>query len=280
MKRLVIFILLFVLILLFPGCGRNKAFDILICGHSDSVPEIDTKVEYSKWNKSSYVDKDQPQTVEGSVGDMHYRGSYVSSDISKYEYYPTHQYEDENGHFFEVDPDLRLTSFFWGSDASSSVTKKTKDECVKIATDFLNAIVDTSDYNISAEYDDTRDFYTIYYEKYIGDIVTDDRAEIVVESSGHMYSYSSSMLGRIKIDADIPFDLDKVEEELYKKLDKMTEKARTVYDSVVYSDLNYIISMKNDTEYILIIYLDIDCINHYDDVNTTLSERLSFVVLS
>ena len=76
MKRFFIIIACIGLISIFSGgCHKDRFSNILVCGFSDSVPEIAPKLEYSEWSKDSYIDSKQPQTVNVKIGSVSYSGA-------------------------------------------------------------------------------------------------------------------------------------------------------------------------------------------------------------
>jgi len=192
MKRKISFAILTMItfLFMFNGCSSN-AYSVKICGYSDSVPEIKTDLEYSKWTQGSYEDKNQPVSVELKIRNENILGQYTDSRILTYNYYPTHTYKINYNNYFSIDPDKKLTSYFWGqSETSVPSDDLSENDYIKIAQDFLSQIIDLQDYRISIKYIENYELYRIYFTKYIGELKTADEATVEVDRAGNLYSYS------------------------------------------------------------------------------------------
>lgn len=280
MKRFCIVIVSIGLMLNIAACSHNpKSNSALICGFSDSVPEIAPKLEYSEWSKDSYIDSKQPQAVKSSIGVTAYSGTYLESEPNYGTYETRHRYIDNNSNAFELNDDGILTSYFWGSgDTSNEI--KTQDECQNIARDFISNIFESysNDYEERVSYDDERKMYTFEFVKLVRNLESEDSITVVVETTGHIYSYRSSLWGKV-LETNVPaFDLGKIEETVSDRLDDLTKDARKTYDQVEYKNYCYRVSMINDSEYIILCDVNVNCINKSGEFDTILSEKIQFVI--
>lgn len=281
MKRFDLFIILIVMLtFLLSGCSKtNNSNDILICGFSDSVPEINLTLEYSKWNEGAYIDLEQPKTASVKIHEVTYPGKYVETELAFGSYELRHSYQDENKKYFELDSDGNLTAYFWGSSDAAGQAKPI-DECEKIACDFISEISDVSlaDYKKEVSYDNERKLYTISFIKYIGEIQSEDQAIVVMEETGDLYSFRFNMLGKITVSNIPDFDLDKIQNKLTAKLDLLTNNARKAYDSVEYKDFTYSISMDTPSAYILLCAVDVKCSKRQGEYDVVTTEKIQFVI--
>lgn len=279
MRRVFCSILMILLIFNITGCTKNKTYKILLCGFSDSVPEIAHEYEYTKWNGDAWVDETVQNTVNQMFGEFRVEGDYLSSDIQKYDYYQTNRYVDANQNFFEVSFDGMLTSYFWGSsDVQDNISPLTEAQCVDIAYDFLNCFVNASQYRVKTQYYPNQKYYEIIFDKYIGDIKSADQAQFIVEENGHICSYESTMLGRIPTDASIDFDIESISQEVRNKIEQIYQNVIPMYDKVEYGDLEYVLTMTDDSEYALVFTISISFINSVGDYDEVISEKLQLFV--
>jgi|GEM_PF-2048938 lipoprotein len=280
MKRFFIIIACIGLISIFSGgCHKDRFSNILVCGFSDSVPEIAPKLEYSEWSKDSYIDSKQPQTVNVKIGSVSYSGAYIETEPIFGTYEMRHTYIDEDRNFFEINDEGILTAFFRGN-GETSKEMKTRDECKKIACDFISDIwgLSLAEHEEYVSYDDERKMYTFTFAKFIRNVKSEDTATVVVETTGHIYSYRSSLFGKIS-ETNVPaFNLEKIQENVSARLDDLTKEACKGYDRVEYKDYSYRVSMINDSEYILLCDVNVDCINTIEEFDTILGEKLQFII--
>ena len=281
MKRFYIFILLTIMIIWsFSGCNKqSRSADILICGFSDSVPELKLDLEYANWSKDAYIDSKQPKTVDVNLQGATYQGEYVNTELIFGSYELRHSYKDANKKYFELDSEGNLIGCFFGnSDTAGQV--KSKEECEKIADNLISEISNISivDYHKTVSYNQERRLYTIALIKYVGNVQSEDQAIIVLEETGDLYSFHFNMLGKIA-ESDVPeFDLNKIKNEIIAKLDAATNDVRKVYDAIRYENFTYSISMLSPSEYILLCSVDVRCINRQGDYNVVMSEKIRFIV--
>ena len=281
MKKLsCLMIAVLLLMILFSGCMKKDEFSVKICGYSDSIPENPHKLEYKDWSQEAFVDSKAEKNVAFSVGDFEVSGNYVRTEKRFSEFYETHEYKDENNCYFMLTDDGKLSSYFFGSSSSDQENQQiyTESECIDIASAFISNITDISQYTVTASLDEERRIYTVSFVKYADGFQCSDRADIRIEETGHIYSFSSTMLGRIPTEAESGFDLEAVQNQVTSKLDAEYAKAKRAYDSVSYGNFNYELTIDGDGEYALICWVDVHCIHSYNDGDAIFSERILFLI--
>ncbi len=280
--------MLLIVVWVLTGCSNvqtddvveNGSYQAFIYDYSDSVSSANHKIEYVFADYDKYDDIVIDDRIECLINDISYAGKYQGSQYREYNYFPVHQYVDEKGISFEVDESGVLISCFWGN-ASLQGTKKTEDECVEIARDFLASIIDISDYDIAIKDNEERGLYTVKFTKSINGIKTTDTATIVVKKDGSLYSYSSFMLGRVS-ENGISFDainLDKVKESINNKLNQVYKEAKGVYLRVDYGEPDIMLTMLKDGKVGVVCTVNVECVEVLGEFETSVSERISFVVM-
>lgn len=258
---------------------ESSALTIRICGYSDSVPESPHELEFSDWSQDRYNDSKAEKEVTVTVGNENVTGSYVESEKRLCEFYVTHRYTDEEDRSFSLTEDGKLSRYFFGTNSSQGESEQTYNEqqCIDMASDFIADITDVSQYTITAEFDQDRGMYTISFAKYADGFKCSDCAEIMIEETGYIYSFSSTMLGRVPADAVTDFDKEDVKNQIISKLDEEYSQARQSYDKVTY-DIDYELTVDDKGEYALLCIVDVDCVDSYDGYDTTISERILLLV--
>lgn len=258
----------------------NQPYQVLIYDYSDSVPSAKHEVEYIFADNEKYSNTTPDDIVRIMINGINYSGKYKSSQYREYNYFPVSQYVDENGLSFEIDDSGTMTSCFWGN-TSLQGAEKTKDECVTIARGFLASIIDIDNYDIDVVEDSEREMYRVRFTKKIGNFKTTDAATIVIKSDGNLYSYSSFMLGKISdktVSAD-SIDLKKVEEAVNNKLSAVYQDAKNDYSRVEFGEKNLMLTVLKDGKPGVICTVDVNCVKSDGEFETTVSERINFVVL-
>lgn len=277
--RYIIFSLL-MLITLLISCTQNEKFSIRACGCSGSIPENPHKLEYQAWSKDAFIDSDAEKKVTVAVGNIHSTGDYVKTEHRFSEYYNTHIYKDDNDRYFSITDDGKLCNYFFGDSTSdeSDTRTYTESECLDIARAFLSKITNISKYTVTTTFHEERKMYTISFNQYVNGFRCSDQAEIVVEETGHIYSFSSTMLGRIPVEAVTNFNREAIQTQIIAKLDKEYAKAKAVYDTVSYDDFSYELTIDERGQYALICTIDVRCINSHDGYNDIVSERIRLLI--
>ena len=139
----------------------------------------------------------------------------------KFKDYPEFYYAFDGGDF-RLDPEGKLTRFVLNRAIDSSRYEATQEECQSAAERFFStniSYVDASDYTVSVSevgraY--ATNLYAVTFTKIVGGVDTLDRATIGVLGNGEIYTFSTLMLGRIRL-TENPFDLESVRAAIEKK---------------------------------------------------------------
>lgn len=264
---------------LFTGCKNNDGLSIRICGYSDSIPENPHKLEFKDWSKEAFVDGKAEKSVAFSFGNIEVAGSYVETEKRFSEFYETHKYKDEENRYFSLTDDGNLCTYFFGKSTSEDNGRiHTEAECIETASVFLSSITDVSQYTVTASFDENRRMYTISFIKYADGFRCSDRADVMIEETGHIYSFSSTMLGRIQSDVKTNFDPTIIQEQVVSKLDTEYSGAKQAYDEVTYESFDYELTIGEDGEYALICSVDVKCVHSYDGYDGIVFERIMLLI--
>ncbi len=273
---------LLLLAVLFTGCAKNEGLSIKICGYSDSLSENPHKLEYNKWSKGDFVDSKAKKNVTVSVENMEMNGTYVESRVRDLEFYKTHEYKDANNKVFSLTEDGKLCSYFVGAGSAEGNTRTyTEAECIDIAKSFVSDVTDVSNlsqYTVTTEFNQTQKLYEVSFIKYVDGFESADHASVRVEETGHIYSFSSTMFGRIPSDAKTDFDLEEIQTKIIARLDTEYSKAKQIYDKVSYDNFRYTLTMDEEGDYMLQCAVDVDCRNHVGEYDTILGERILLII--
>ena len=260
--------------------SSNKNYLIQLCSFSDSIPGITHQVEFHDWREGSFVDKEAAQKVKLPVGGDDFQAEYWKTEKAFLEFYYTHTYWDKDRNTFSVTEDGQLSRYFFGKSKQADESGKiySEAECREIAYAFLNNIVDADDYIVQSEYEAENKRYRVSFHKTVGGLDCADEANILVEENGHIYSFSSFMLGQIPTDATVDFDTKAIEAQLVERLDQIYADAKDVYDDIQYDFVYHTVTKDANGEYFLVSTVDIHCITDYGEVIGSIGERLSFVI--
>ena len=100
-----------------------------------------------------------------------------------------------------------------------------------------------------------------------------------VQYDGTLYSYSSFMLGRIHSEAlTSDIDVKAAASVIIKRLDEIFADAKSKYSRVEYGEYSYSLTILKDGSTALVWYVDVNCIQEYEEHNISISERIQFVV--
>ena len=279
MRKISCIIILLVLLGTLFGCTKKDELSIRVCGYSDSIPENPHKLEYQDWSKDAFVDSEAEKNVAFSVGNIEVTGNYVETEKRFSEFYETHKYKDKNNHYFSLTDDGKLCSYFFGSNSSEDNERTyTESECIDIASTFVSNITDVAQYTVTTTYDESRKMYTVSFVKYADGFRCSDRADIMIEETGYIYSFSSTMLGRISSNATTNFDREIIQEQVISKLEAEYNSAKKAYDDVTYENFDYELTIDEDGEYALICLIDVKCIRTHDDYDEIASERIMLLI--
>lgn len=195
-------------------------------------------------------------------------------------FYKTHKYRDENNRFFSVTDDGKLCAYFFGNRSSEDDNERTytESECIDIARKFLSNITDVSEYTVTTVFDEDRRLYTVSFVKYADGFRCSDRADIRIEETGYIYSFSSTMLGRMSSDVTTNFDNEAIRSQIISKLDSEYSEAKQAYDDVSYENFDYELTIDDDGKYALICSIDVKCTRSYDGYDSIISERIRLLI--
>ncbi len=296
MKQLALIISLVILVIFSVGCssspsdavgsetGSNtvkndeRTNTVLICDFSDSVSEATHQREYEFADHEKYDDRNVKSNVELSVGGTTYAGSYQYQQYRGCNYYPAYTYAASNGDLFSIDDNGMLVSYFRGS--SDGVDGNlTEEQCLQIAKDFLNCLVDISQYEIDTEDSGESGKYKFKFTKVIGDIETTDTATVTILSDGSLYSYSSFMFGKIDKNTVISVDVQSAVASINRKLDQVYAEAKKYYSRVEYDTTYAGLTVLKDGTAGLLCYTDVHFINTVNEYTMVKSEKVQSVVV-
>ena len=234
MKKYVAFLLVIILLLSsFVGCEnndqnkddkpahtsseQNKEYKTAIIGYSDGALGINRwSVEYEIRDYEGFKNKKGPKNAVWKV-----LGEEKILDLSDREgkfyrdnYYPVYEYG--NAWF---NPDGIMESYLFPNAFTISEDGTcSEEEAVQIAKNFMNGVVNVNEYTISTYKNEERQWYTIYFCKYVDGIRTTEKAEVTVTFDGKLRSYIADMMGQFSTDTKNPFDMDDVEKALNKTI--------------------------------------------------------------
>ncbi len=295
-NKIVVFLILFALGMALTGCSglslnrsednhiesgeKKNSYEVFVYDYSDSGTSANPNIEYVFADYEHYNNISAKNNISCSINGKTFTGKYQSSQYREYNYFPAYRYEDENGITFEVDETGLPISFFWGNNTLQG-TKKTKDECIEIARNFLADIVDVDGYDISVNENTDRGLYTVKFTKTVFGQKTTDSAEVVVRNDGALYSYSSLMLGRVKEDlfSDYTININKLKEEINGKLYSVYQEVQNKYSRIDYSEPEIILTALKNGEAGAVCYVDINCIENCEDMETVVSDKICFVIV-
>ena len=250
---------------------------MLVYDYSDSIPSAKHEVEYKFGDPRKYETQEVKQKVEVMVGGKRCSGTYQSTQYNGYNYFPTYQYLDFDGNDFQIDDRGLLVSYFWGS-SSEKTEELSQEECLQVAKDFFDDIVDINQYTITIDQEDHPKRYVVTFTKYVDGLATTDSATVDVQCNGQLYSYFSFMLGRIPSDLSVKgINTEDIEAQVYRKMDQIYEEAKKGYSRVEYGKPEMRLTVLKDGNIGMVCWLDVDCINTSGWI---IGERIVVVVVS
>ena len=265
----------------YPDPPTEELYEVLVCDFSNSIPSVKDETEYVFADYEKYKDAPIDDTVEMIINGTKYSGKYQGSEYIAYNIFPSYVYLTEEGVEFLIDETGMLTHYFW-KDEPLQDTKKTKDECVMIARDFLAGYVDVDQYEIEVDdHPDGRELYEVKFYKKLGDFKTTDTARVTVKADGSIYLYSSFMLGKVDKDAisAASVDLEKIRASVNERLNSIYKDVKDYYSRVEYDEKYVELTTLKDGSLGVIYTVDVRFIETRGEYEIWRSERISFVVL-
>lgn len=257
----------------------EKEYQVLVCGYSDSISSVDHEIEYVFEDSEKYADIIPEQKLTMVVNEQNYIGDYLRTSYIGSNYFPTYEYSSkENRVSFSVDEKGFLVNYIKHSSCNNE-NVCSEQECLQIAKDFLNKFADVSQYTTKIEINEESKYYTIRFEKYVGDFKTADKATIDVFFDGEVYCYSSFMLGRIPVETKTSdIDMDGIHSAVKERLDVMYQHAKEVYDRVEYGEPKFELTILKDGRRGICYWIDVDCIDIVGEYTTSTGELLYMVI--
>lgn len=239
---------------------ETPVYNILIASYSDGVEDLGLRREFELWaNTNEEIQESRKGELTTKIDKEEFCGEYEYSRIRTYDYFKTHAYDGEDFTFY-VDDDQKLTGFVKRNIGEIGAVLS-EEECVQIAKDFIGGLTNVEDYEVAVTYLESVQRYEVDFRKYVGEYATADSAWVTVNIDGSIKTFSSTMLGKIPVDAQFDFDLEAAEAQVTARLDELFEAKQENYDSIEYS-FEFIVTMVSETEYALICNADIDCITY------------------
>lgn len=252
-------------------------YTALLVDYSDSVDGVSCTVEYEFAERDRYEQITPSEKIQITIQQNKIEGTYRRSRYSAYNYYPEYVYTDKHNNLFYVDPDGNLVSCFWGQTVSDK-DPLTREQCVDIGKAFAAEIFDISSYQLRVTDDPQGKFYRMKFTKPINGYKTSEFAEICVQYTGELYSFSSSMLGKINIDSNASIDEEKLKSAVYERVDALYAPIKDNYDRVEYGEVTYMITVLKDGSCGVICEINVDFINIRGEYSLVTGAYLSFVV--
>lgn len=215
----------------------------VVGGSSFSASGASYQVEKNIRKLQEKTDSSRPQTVTLTINGQTITGTYSHSEKKFPDNFYRHIYYGENkGHDFYLDDSGQLLWLWDNMVLESKAENKeelTEEACMAIAKEFiLNNVSDKIDldaYTIRKS-DGLTQGYTFVFKKYINGFATMDEAWIGVLKSGEVYSYSSTMFGKISADDMPKLDQGKLTKTIENKLDTIYQDTRDNYAAIKYKD--------------------------------------------
>ncbi|MBQ3929247.1 MAG: hypothetical protein II711_04045 [Clostridia bacterium] len=105
-----------------------------------------------------------------------------------------------------------------------------------------------------------------------------DEARVMVDKYGSLYSFSSTMFGKMPKSVQHSFDLTEIEKQIKEMLDEDYSAVKDQYDEIVYKDFLFQLTLNEEGKPVLIVTLDVDCNDYVNEYVVSMGERLQLVV--
>ncbi len=271
-----------------PGsAGDTAASDN---GYSDVSSEYTCKVingfeDFA--DKEKYENIPIPETMTVTVGGRQITGTL--SSVTPVDYFGVQPFPSLNYTFerddgrrgsFRVTANGILDSWFDPEIRNEVAEPVSQEMRLQAAKDFFaEQVEDISPYRIDISKLESQGTYLVEFRKYIGGVANIDNAMVYVTESGEVYTYVSYMLGTVPVDTQNPFDMEKADATVTRRLDEISAKKKSQYDRVEYGSFNLtqLIILK-DGRVGLLYSKTIDYITVNENGSTT-SDEESFMLL-
>ena len=219
-------------------------YEAFVVGSSLSASGIEYAVEKDIYTVKEKTDPTAPPTVTLTISGYTLEGTYSHSRMNLPNNYYKHIYYGRNSiHELYLDDSGQITAFFWPDLRTESKKKDemelTEEECLKIAKDFIlntvSAKVNLDEY-VVRQTEEQADNYWFVFTKHINGFATIDEARVRVSKNGYVYSYSSTMFGRISAEDMPKLDQNKLTKTIENKLDTIYQEVKGKFAAVKYEE--------------------------------------------
>ena len=285
MKKYISFILVLVmLVYFFAGCtnvNSNKEYKTAIISYSDSLGIKNLSVEYEIYDYKGFENKKGPQKVS-----FKHQGKEVSLDLSytdgeflRDNYYPVYKYGDIA--WFNPNGKIERYSLFDVTDRPSEITCSEED-AIQVATDFMKDIVNVDEYTVSVlKLENNWNMYEVYFHKYVDGTKTTEKACVGVTFDGKFCDYTADMLDQFSDVTKNPFDMDKIKNTVYARLEKLLENIdKDKYYKIEYSDEEFQLTRLKNGELAIKYTVTVDCFRNISErIYTIDSELIEMLIM-
>lgn len=268
MKKIIAITLMLIVALSCISCSTKTAYTVLEVGDYDYVSDADHVSEYTLKDQTVVEPKMFNEREISFNGETHAytydrtkKGYLYGSDVERYKI-------EEDRWFIElgVNQQTGIIDFFQSADMDylkqDGLVEKSKEECLRIATDYLSAYVeDAGTYDLIKErYVEIPEYdaiYSLVFARVIDGVTTSDQALISITIYGDIVTHKFTSLGQMK-GVDLPnlevmtaiqADVDQKLENIYASVKK---------DSSVSYDLSDMVFVRlSNGKYALEYYYDV-----------------------
>ena len=276
-KTVCIFLAIISLIALagLAACNKPVGKLPLICRVINPVEGIDAKEEFTKWNSEPAAVEGRAQTLTVTVNGESLTGNYSNSAYVNWCPEMKHNYMTENLVSFSVNDEG--TVIYYNNPYPGTGEAITKDAATEIAKAFIKTIYPDADldkYSLSANVNKDDNSFSIAFIKYAGEIISFDHVEVNVDSTGTVREYSSFIFGKISDDLASAFDADKMKKKITAKCDSISKAAKKQYDSLVYDDYSYILTLDEEGNAAMVVLTEIRCQKEHEEIVSASAETV------
>lgn len=288
MKKRVISLIFIFLMIIMTSCTSHNKFDVVeVDGYNDNISGAvhsnDIDLENKEYQK--LLKPDKTVTINGIDVQGKYttsqKGYLFNSDVDYYE-------SSEGGvniQFGINNKTGRIDSYSYVSseyaENKGDATRLTNDQCLNVATDYLNQYTDSDKYSlVSTNFLEIPEYEAVYdfeFVRIIDGMETSDKAYIGVSVFGDVISHIFNNLGEMK-DASCPSseDLKIIESNIDTKVKEIYD---TVADNYSYSyDISEKVLVKlSDGKYAMEYYITV-VLSHTNQSAADIKESVKLLV--